>query len=64
MSKLTFGDTKKFESLIKNLFMNVQIEDVKYEKLTESIKVVLEEMKLSFVEKQVSKIRQFYEAVR
>jgi dynein heavy chain 2 len=64
MSKLTFADTKKFENLMNNIFMGVKIEDVKYEELTNCIKETLTEMNLSFVERQVNKIKQFYEAVR
>ena len=64
MSKLTFADTLKFEALMSNIFMGVAIEDVKYEDLTTAITEVLTELNLSFVERQVAKIRQFYEAVR
>lgn len=64
MSKLTFGDAMKFDGLLNNLFMGIKIDDVKYEDLTKSIEESLKEMKLSYVERQVGKIKQFYEAVR
>jgi len=64
MSKLTFADTKKFEQLMANVFMGVSVEDVKYEDLTKSIAETLRELNLHFVERQVAKVRQFYEAVR
>ena len=64
MSKLTFSDTKKFENLMSNVFMGVTVEDVKYEDLTKSIAETLKEMNFNYVERQVSKIKQFYEAVR
>lgn len=64
MSKLTFGDAKKFESLMANIFMGIKVDDVKYEELTKSIKETLGEMNLAYVDRQVNKIKQFYEAVR
>lgn len=64
MSKLTFGDAKKFDSLLSNIFMGIKIEDVKYEELTKAIEETLKEMNLMYVDRQVSKIKQFYEAVR
>ena len=64
MSKLTFSDSKKFENLMTNIFLGVSVEDVKYEDLTKAISETLKEMNFNYVERQVSKIKQFYEAIR
>lgn len=41
MSKLTFADTKKFASLVNDVFPGTKSEDIVYEKLTEAVKEVL-----------------------
>lgn len=64
MSKLTFADIKKFENLMANVFMGTTVEDVKYEDLTKAIAETLKELNFTYVERQVSKSLQFYEAVR
>jgi dynein heavy chain 2 len=64
MSKLTFGDAKKFDGLMSNIFMGIKIDDVKYEDLTKAIGETLKESNLTYVERQVNKIKQFYEAVK
>lgn len=46
------------------MFPGIKSEDIAYEKLHEAIKESLKELKLQYIEKQVQKILQFYEATR
>jgi translation elongation factor EF-1beta len=46
------------------MFPGIKSQDIDYEKLEEAIKEALKEMKLQYIEKQVQKILQFYEATR
>ncbi len=46
MSKLTYADAKKYELLQKDMFPGINSEDIVYEKLSEAIKLALEELKL------------------
>lgn len=64
MSKLTYADSIKFEGIIADMFPGIKVEDISYEELTEAIKATLIEMKLNYVDSQVQKILQFFEATR
>ena len=46
------------------MFPGVQTQDIDYGKLVECIKEALAELKLLYIEKQVQKMLQFYEATR
>lgn len=64
ISKLTYSDSYKYEFLQQDMFPGIKSQDIDYEKLEEAIKEALKEMKLQYIEKQVQKILQFYEATR
>jgi dynein heavy chain 2 len=64
MSKLLFIDTKRFEGLLQDIFVGIHVEDVPYKELTMNIKFTISEMNLTELEKQVIKIKQFYEATK
>jgi len=62
MSKLTFGDSKKFEFLLSDMFPGINVEDIVYEDLEKAIHEVLAELNLEKNDKQLSKMLQFHEA--
>jgi dynein heavy chain 2 len=64
LSKLTFGDSKRFDSLLNDVFPNVSQSNITYDELIEAIKWAYGELKLEYVEEQVAKVIQFYEACR
>ena len=64
MSKLLFIDTKRFEGLLKDIFVGITFNDGGYQELTMNIKFTISEMKLVEIEKQILKIKQFYEATK
>jgi len=64
MSKLLFLDTKRFEGLLKDIFVGILVEDVPYKELTMQIKFTISEMNLTDQEKQIVKIKQFHEATK
>ena len=46
------------------MFQGIKSQDIAYEALQGAIKEALKELKLQYIEKQVQKILQFYEATR
>ncbi|KAJ3140439.1 Cytoplasmic dynein 2 heavy chain 1 [Physocladia obscura] len=64
LSKLTFSDSERFNSLIKDIFSEVTIEEINYEELSVAIKEVYSEMSLDFAQTQFDKIFQLHEAIR
>lgn len=56
MSKLTFGDSKKFEGLLTDMFPGISVEDIIYEDLEKAIHDIITELKLEQNEKQLSKM--------
>ena len=52
LSKLTYPDYVKFSALLIDIFPDVEITDIKYEKLQEAVNKVLIEMGLEQVEVQ------------
>lgn len=46
------------------MFPGIKSEDIAYEKLNEAIREAIKDLKLQYIEKQVQKILQFYEATR
>lgn len=62
MSKLTFGDSKKFEFLLNDMFPGIKVEDIIYEDLEKAIHETLTELNLEQNPKQLSKMLQFHEA--
>ncbi|KAJ3274972.1 Cytoplasmic dynein 2 heavy chain 1, partial [Blyttiomyces sp. JEL0837] len=64
LSKLTYADSLRFNALMKDIFPDVEAEDIHYEDLGIAIKEVYKEMNLEFNEAQCEKIYQLYEACR
>lgn len=64
MSKLTFGDSKKFEFLLNDVFPGIKVEDIVYEDLEKAINETLLERNLESNPKQLSKMLQFHEATK
>jgi len=64
ISKLTYSDSKKYDFLQADMFPGIKSEDIAYERLHAAIKEAIEELKLQYIDKQVQKILQFYEATR
>ncbi len=54
LSKLTFSDSYRFDSLVRDVFPNVEFKDIEYEKLAEAIREVCKELNLVINENQVS----------
>ena len=64
MSKLTFGDSKKFEFLLNDMLPGIKVEDIVYENLEKAIHDTLIELNLKNNAKQLSKMLQFHEDIR
>ena len=64
LSKLTFEDSKRFNALIKDVFPNVIVEDIKYAELLKHVKEAYADLNLIHNDAQSEKIFQFYEACR
>ena len=64
MSKLTYNDTIKYEALQADMFPKISSADIDYAELDEAITATIQEMKLQNIDKQIMKIKQFYEATR
>ncbi|KAJ3333485.1 Cytoplasmic dynein 2 heavy chain 1, partial [Kappamyces sp. JEL0680] len=64
VSKLTFGDTLKFTMLIKDIFPNVELQDISYDTLHAALKEAYQELNLIYLESQAEKVFQLFEACR
>lgn len=64
ISKLTYSDSQKYEYLQADMFPGIKSEDIAYEKLQKAIEESLKDLKLQYIDKQVQKILQFYEATK
>ncbi|TPX70937.1 hypothetical protein SpCBS45565_g01524 [Spizellomyces sp. 'palustris'] len=64
LSKLTFADGQRFDALMNDIFPDVSPEDVTYEELAKAVKETYDELNLVYIESQVEKIFQFYQACR
>ena len=64
ISKLTFSDAYKYEFLQQDMFPGIKSKDIDYDDLKAAIKESLADLKLQYIEKQVQKILQFFEAMR
>jgi len=52
-SKLTFADSKRFDSLIKDVFPDVSFQDVEYHDLDKALREACAEANLVVIESQV-----------
>ncbi|KAJ3416777.1 Cytoplasmic dynein 2 heavy chain 1 [Chytridiales sp. JEL 0842] len=64
LSKLTFSDSQRFNGLMKDIFPNVDPEEIQYEDLKDAICFTYEEMQLEYSETQCQKVFQLHEACR
>lgn len=48
LSKLTFTDMRKFKYLLQDIFPGIESKDIVYEEIEKAVKLVIEEMKLSY----------------
>ncbi|KAJ3309792.1 Cytoplasmic dynein 2 heavy chain 1 [Boothiomyces sp. JEL0838] len=64
ISKLTFSDTQRFNLLLKDLFPDIQMEDIIYEQLDTALREAYKELDLIYLESQAEKVFQLYEACR
>ena len=54
LSKLTFADSKRFDSLVKDVFPGVSFKDLEYLELEAALKEACQEANLMVIESQVS----------
>lgn len=52
-SKLTFADSKRFDSLIQDVFPDVTFQDVEYQDLEQALRDACKEANLVVIESQV-----------
>jgi dynein heavy chain 2 len=64
ISKLTFGDTYRFNLLLADLFPGLKIEDMVYDSMKQALKDAYSDLGLVFIEHQASKVFQLFEACR
>jgi dynein heavy chain 2 len=64
VSKLTFDDARLFSGLIADIFPGVKVNEISYEELEAAVKTSVTDLGLQYVEAQVSKVFQLYEALR
>ncbi|KAL6598153.1 dynein heavy chain and region D6 of dynein motor-domain-containing protein [Neocallimastix sp. 'constans'] len=62
LSKLTYSDSHYFNNLVNDVFPGIKYEVILYDELHKAIKESYEELKLVYMDSQVEKIFQFYEA--
>ena len=64
LSKLTFGDSSRFDALIKDVFLDVAFNNEGYEDLKKAIKESYAELELKVNENQVRKVVELYEQLQ
>ncbi|KAJ8027756.1 Cytoplasmic dynein 2 heavy chain 1 [Holothuria leucospilota] len=64
LSKLTFADSVRFDSLVKDVFPGVELKDIDYEHLEKALHEVCHESDLVIMEAQVKKALELYEQLR
>ena len=53
LSKLTFSDSIRFDSLVKDIFTGVTFKDIEYDDLAEAVRSVCKENNIVVIENQV-----------
>ena len=56
LSKLTFADSKRFDSLVKDVFPGVNIQEVEYAELETALKDACKDLNVMVIKSQVSRI--------
>jgi dynein heavy chain 2 len=64
LSKLTFGDVKRFNLLLKDLFPDIKMEEIEYLTLKTAVKESYLELGYIYIDSQAEKVFQLYEACR
>ncbi|KAL3981550.1 Dynein heavy chain N-terminal region 2 family protein [Acanthocheilonema viteae] len=64
LSKLTFEDSKRFSTLIDDIFLNVKKDTMQIEELLEPLKLVAGELKITITDIQMKKIFELYDQMR
>ena len=64
ISKMTYEDAIKYESLQSDMFPGITSADIDYEDLSAAVAETIKDMKLQNIDKQIMKIKQFYEATK
>jgi dynein heavy chain len=61
--KFVRDDLPLFNAIVKDLFPGVELQEAEYDMLINAVKIVQEEDLLTFDDKQMEKITQFYETM-
>ncbi|KAJ3270644.1 Cytoplasmic dynein 2 heavy chain 1 [Terramyces sp. JEL0728] len=64
ISKLTFSDSHHFNLLLKDLFPDVQMQEIEYAQLDTALREAYKELDLIYLDTQAEKVFQLYEACR
>eukprot|EP00056_Hartaetosiga_gracilis_P017754 m.8317 g.8317 ORF g.8317 m.8317 type:complete len:4146 (-) comp6080_c0_seq1:66-12503(-) len=64
ISKLSFSDARRFDSLINNVFTNVQLREIEYEELSQAVLAAYEELGLMPMQSQTQKMFELYEQLQ
>ena len=59
LSKLTFGDSKRFDGLLRDIFPGVDLRDIEYETLRQALHEIYKDQHLTINEMQVRPERGF-----
>ncbi|CAF3391936.1 unnamed protein product [Rotaria sp. Silwood1] len=64
LSKLTFGDSKRFDGLLQDIFPGIDLRDIEYENLRLALHEVYKEHHLLINDMQIRKALELYEQLR
>ncbi|CAF0769940.1 unnamed protein product [Adineta steineri] len=64
LSKLTFGDSKRFDGLLQDIFPGIDLRDIEYENLRQALHEVYQEHHLLINDIQIRKALELYEQLR
>ncbi|CAF3596551.1 unnamed protein product, partial [Rotaria sordida] len=64
LSKLTFGDSKRFDGLLQDIFPGIDLRDIEYENLRQALHEVYKEHHLLINDMQIRKALELYEQLR
>ncbi|CAF4638011.1 unnamed protein product [Rotaria sp. Silwood1] len=64
LSKLTFGDSRRFDGLLQDIFPGIDLRDIEYENLRQALHEVYKEHHLLINDMQIRKALELYEQLR
>ncbi|UJR10563.1 hypothetical protein I4U23_014763 [Adineta vaga] len=64
LSKLTFGDSKRFDGLLQDIFPGIDLKDIEYENLRQALHEIYKEHHLLINDMQIRKALELYEQLR